>query len=160
MVYIMSDIHGDFDRYRKMFKKINLTENDSLVILGDVVDRGDNGVAILLDVMKRNNVTLLMGNHEQMMLDTVDALPEDFEELTVDRLKKLPADTQDMIASWCGENGGLQTLRDYLALSDEVRDELSDYLAFLPLYQEITVIGVDYVLVHAGLGRNFSPDVV
>ena len=43
MVYIMSDIHGRKDCFDDMLKQIKLTENDTLYILGDVVDRNSDG---------------------------------------------------------------------------------------------------------------------
>ena len=39
-IYIMSDIHGLYDRYEAMLKKIDLKEDDRLYVLGDVIDRG------------------------------------------------------------------------------------------------------------------------
>ena len=40
MIYVMSDLHGCFDKYLLMLEKIKLSEKDTLYILGDVVDRG------------------------------------------------------------------------------------------------------------------------
>ncbi|MBR6834691.1 MAG: metallophosphoesterase, partial [Oscillospiraceae bacterium] len=53
MVYVMSDIHGEYDKYRRMLEKIRFSDNDILYILGDVVDRGPEPAKILLDMMKR-----------------------------------------------------------------------------------------------------------
>lgn len=41
MTYAMSDLHGRYDLYIKMLEKINFSEGDTLYILGDFVDRGD-----------------------------------------------------------------------------------------------------------------------
>ena len=65
MVYVMSDIHGCYDKYRKMLEKISLSDKDTLYILGDVVDRGPHGMKVLLDIAKRENVVLFRGNHDQ-----------------------------------------------------------------------------------------------
>ena len=48
-VYAMSDLHGCYERYIKMLDEINLCDDDTLYILGDVVDRGDGGIKILQD---------------------------------------------------------------------------------------------------------------
>ena len=64
MIYAMSDLHGCYDKYKNMLEKINLSENDTLYILGDVVDRGKDGIKILLDIMKRKNIVPLLGNHD------------------------------------------------------------------------------------------------
>ena len=47
MVYIMSDIHGRKDRFDDILKQINLTKNDTLYILGDVVDRNPDSITLL-----------------------------------------------------------------------------------------------------------------
>ena len=74
-VYVMSDVHGLKDRYDRMME--NIHEEDTLYILGDVIDRGPDGIVILQDVMQRSNVKMLMGNHEYMMLQYYQALKDE-----------------------------------------------------------------------------------
>ena len=69
MIYVMSDIHGEYDRYRAMLELIGFDDEDRLYIIGDVIDRYPGGIDILRDVMTRPNITMLLGNHEQMCLD-------------------------------------------------------------------------------------------
>ena len=38
--YVRSDVHGQYKAYTKMLKKIDLKAEDTLYILGDVIDRG------------------------------------------------------------------------------------------------------------------------
>lgn len=71
MIYVMSDIHGCLNRYRNVLRQIRLRKDDHLYILGDVIDRGPEGLRILRDTMERGNVTLLLGNHEHMMLEAL-----------------------------------------------------------------------------------------
>ena len=47
MIYIMSDIHGRKDRFDDVLKQIKLNENDTLYILGDVVDRDTYDITLL-----------------------------------------------------------------------------------------------------------------
>lgn len=47
MVYAMSDLHGCYRKYMDMLEKINFGDNDTLYILGDIVDRGDGEIDIL-----------------------------------------------------------------------------------------------------------------
>ena len=49
MIYAMSDLHGCYDKYTKMLEKINFSDNDTLYILGDIVDRGPDGIKIWQD---------------------------------------------------------------------------------------------------------------
>ena len=69
MTYVMSDIHGDYERYMKMLEAINLDEDrDTLYVLGDVIDFGDAGMKILDDMSSRPNVYPIIGEHEYTAL--------------------------------------------------------------------------------------------
>lgn len=45
--YVMSDLHGMYDKFISMLKQINFNSNDHLYILGDVLDRGDKSLEII-----------------------------------------------------------------------------------------------------------------
>ena len=51
MIYVMSDLHGEYEKYKAMLDKIQLRDEDTLFVLGDVIDRGNQGIRILLDMM-------------------------------------------------------------------------------------------------------------
>ena len=51
MIYVMSDIHGNLDRFNSIMKQIDLQETDTLYIQGDVVDRYKYGPKILMQIM-------------------------------------------------------------------------------------------------------------
>ena len=69
MTYVMSDIHGDYERYMKMLEAINLDEDkDTLYILGDVIDFGEGSMKILDDMSSRPNVYPIIGEHEYTAL--------------------------------------------------------------------------------------------
>lgn len=71
MIYCVSDIHGDLDKLERMMELIRFSDADHLYIIGDVIDRGVMGVDILRWIMVAPNMTMLLGNHEQMCLDTL-----------------------------------------------------------------------------------------
>ena len=56
MVYCMSDIHGEYDRYMAMLDLIQFSEQDTLYILGDVIDRKPDGIEILQDIMNTDEI--------------------------------------------------------------------------------------------------------
>lgn len=58
MIYAMSDIHGYYDKYQTMLGVIKFTADDTLYVLGDVLDRGPDGFKILWDMAQRPNVVL------------------------------------------------------------------------------------------------------
>ena len=40
MRYVVSDIHGNYELLEKLLKKIKFSEDDTLFVLGDVIDKG------------------------------------------------------------------------------------------------------------------------
>ena len=71
MTYVMSDIHGDLDKYRSIMDQINLKDTDHLYVLGDVIDRYPYGLDILYELRDMPNVTVLLGNHEKMCYEAM-----------------------------------------------------------------------------------------
>ena len=71
MIYCMSDIHGEKDRFDKMLDLIHFSDSDTLYIIGDVIDRGPSGIEILKFIMDHPNIILIMGNHEDICLKTL-----------------------------------------------------------------------------------------
>ena len=64
MIYAMSDLHGCYYKYTRMLEKINFSVSDTLYILGDIVDRGPDGMKIWQDIIQRKNIIALRGNHD------------------------------------------------------------------------------------------------
>ena len=71
MTYVLSDIHGNLRRFESIMSQINLQPDDTLYILGDVVDRYHAGIKILRQILKTPNMKMLIGNHEYMMLRAI-----------------------------------------------------------------------------------------
>lgn len=71
MIYVMSDIHGQKRRFDSVMKQINLQPDDTLYILGDVIDRNPDGIKILRQIMAMPNAKMLLGNHELMMMNAL-----------------------------------------------------------------------------------------
>ena len=40
VTYVISDIHGEYDKFMELLDKIKLKETDTLYVLGDILDRG------------------------------------------------------------------------------------------------------------------------
>jgi len=150
MIYVMSDMHGEYEKYIKMLELINLGENDTLYILGDAVDRGEHGVKIWLDMMGRKNVVPILGNHDFM---AYRVLRELCCEITGENVEDtLSIDTLSEFELWM-VNGGSPTIKAFKWLSVDTRQALIDYIEGFDLYAEITVNGKEFVLTHAGLGH-------
>ena len=66
--YVVADIHGEADRFHAMLEKIRFSDEDTLYIIGDVIDRGPDGIKLLQEIIHTPNMVMLLGNHEYMML--------------------------------------------------------------------------------------------
>ena len=50
MTYVMSDLHGEYQKYLQMLELISPGNEDVIYILGDIVDRGEEPINLLLDI--------------------------------------------------------------------------------------------------------------
>ena len=154
MTYLMSDLHGQYDQYRKMLEKIRFSDRDDLYVLGDVADRGPEPMAIYRDMALRVNVFPILGNHDWTARVILSRLNE---EITEENAKTgITKDFLEAVRLWLSD-GGDTTLRGFRALSPDEREDVLDYLGEFMPYDEVTVNGERFVLVHAGLA-GFSPD--
>ncbi len=63
--YIFGDVHGDFITLANLLKKV--PEGETLIFLGDILDRGDKqleALYLILNLSSEYNVLILRGNHE------------------------------------------------------------------------------------------------
>ena len=55
MTYVLSDIHGNLQRFESIMAQINLQADDTLYVLGDVIDRYAGGIKILRQIPSINS---------------------------------------------------------------------------------------------------------
>lgn len=153
-LYVIGDIHGQLNQLRLISKRIfPLRKSDGgkdrLVILGDYIDRLPEShlvVDFLIAAKKKykNQLILLRGNHEQMLLDAINTSKD-----------------SSKYMQWM-RNGGEQTLLGYLnrageditnpyevprfRVADYIPKEHIEFFKSLPFYYETD----NYIFVHAG----------
>ena len=131
-LFAIGDIHGCLHELDSLLTEINPTPQDTLITLGDVIDRGPDSKGViqrLIALKKKTNLIMLRGNHEQLMLDAR------FDEVSY--------------ISWM-QNGGQEMLRSY-GPSATLMEVPLEHLAFLerpPLFYHETPT---HILVHGGL---------
>ena len=140
MHYVLSDIHGNKEAFDKILSMIDLNSEDHLYILGDVIDRGEYGIELLQQIMAMQNCSLLMGNHEYMM---VNALRN--------------PDNLHYKYLW-RNNRNTYTYDKFLVLSKVEQEELLCHLEALPVQLEITVNRRKFILVHAAPKELFEAE--
>ena len=146
MTYVMSDIHGNLKRFESIMEQINLQPNDTLYILGDVIDRFPYGIKIIRKIMKMPNVKMLLGNHEYMMLGAIGHCKDAADESENANWKQRRL--------WY-RNGGAVTHEYLKHIKKEYRAEVFKYLKGLPINIDIEVNKIQYKLVHASPVENF-----
>ena len=140
--YVTSDAHGHVRALDRALEMARPGTQDTVFVLGDMVDRGPDPLGVITLVRSLPNVHVLMGNHEAMLLETI-----------------LKGNQLDMM-SW-HMNGGFVTSEQLDALPRERYAELMDWLAALPTF---AVVETDdarptaapgarrmHVLCHAGI---------
>lgn len=125
MKYVMSDIHGEYNKFMEMIDKIELKPEDHLYILGDVFDRGPSPIKIIDYIVNKKNITMLKGNHEEMFIDHIDS-----------------QSTQLWFM-----NGGSSTFYELADRDSLYEDVLYRYVKNLPLIKVVD----KFILVHAHL---------
>lgn len=141
MIYVMSDIHGNKKAFESILEQINLQANDELYILGDIIDRQEYGIELIQRIMKMDNVHMLLGNHEYMMMDSLE-FPYEPDGCTS------IVSTKRKMEHWF-ENGGIVTYDAWMALSNDEQESIKNYLKNLPLNYDVEVDGRKFKLVHA-----------
>ena len=140
MIYAMSDLHGCYDKYKKMLEKINLSENDTLYILGDIVDRGKDGIKIILDMMSRRNVVPLLGNHDFTAYSV----------LKHSHNKKKPDWLEDVRKDWLTD-GGMPTEKAFMELEKNEQEAVLEYITDFSIYETVEIGDNSFILTHAGI---------
>lgn len=132
MKYVMSDIHGNYEKFIQMLKLLNFKDYDELYILGDIIDRGVYGIKLLEYIMHHSNIHLIRGNHEELLLRYLTA--------------SNPIEEEDYLIWWL-ENGGAPTIKSLINLD---RNEIDDIIEYISNTQDYIILDDRFILTHAG----------
>ncbi len=148
MIYVTSDLHGyPLEKFQALLAKAEFSDNDFCFVLGDVIDRGPEGIKLLCWMMAQPNFELILGNHEAMML-ACDFICDDITDESISNLNYQKLGTYN---TWIS-NGGQSTLNELYALPHKKREYVFEFLREAPLYETVTAGGRDFLLTHSGLG--------
>lgn len=145
MTYVISDIHGNYQKFCEMIEKIHLRDEDLLYVLGDTVDVGDEPIALIEDLSMRPNVYTIAGEHDYLAARMLAG----FDKMLKSGATPDPEYIAEMTA-WV-KDGGQTTLESFRTLDNEEREGVLEYLEEMTLYEDLLVKGKRYVLTHAGI---------
>ncbi len=170
--YVIGDIHGCYDDMKGLLSQINVREKDTVIFLGDYIDRGNQNLE-MLHFMENvpENYILLRGNHEEEFIAYVNMIK------LIDRKYEAgtnPDSNEDMVAlygivkrilrkkgleDWYfdayGTIGWLIKEED-ITLSDLER--WSEIMNKMPSYYRFTCNDRDCIAVHAGYAEKLHED--
>ena len=149
MTYVISDIHGNYAKFKEMLELIHFGDKDVMYVLGDIVDYGDEPIELLCDLSMRYNVLPILGEHDYKAISLLSELDKVFSGEAPD------PEIMGEVAAWIAD-GGKNTIEGFKALDSDMREGVLDYLSDMALYEEVTVNGMRYILVHAGIA-DFDP---
>lgn len=129
-ILAIGDLHGTLDKLKRLMAEIEWApESDTLVFIGDYVDRGPDSAGVINHILGlrelSERVICLKGNHEQMLQDFMEG-----------------KNTQTFIY-----NGGEATIESYGGPEGGIPAAHYQFLKSLPLRYETD----DFIFVHAGL---------
>ena len=127
-VLVIGDIHGQFTRFMSMYNKLNVSDRDLVIFLGDYIEGKKFGedlktVQWLMEQSKKENFILLIGNKEREFL-------------------------RDNNKDWA-------LLRELNSVNDpELTRKIYEFFAGLKFYCELKICGRDFVFAHAGINND------
>lgn len=107
--FVIGDIHGHLDQLKELVKFANIKPTDTLVTLGDYIDRGPDSKGVIDWLLNyKGKLVTLKGNHEEMML--------------------IAKDNRNAVMMWIA-NGGGTTLASYGAEDfDDIPENHWDFM--------------------------------
>jgi serine/threonine protein phosphatase 1 len=136
-IFVIGDIHGLLFKLKVLMAKLDMdVEKDTLIFLGDYIDRGQDSKGVIDAILKIRQtvkqVICLRGNHEQMFINYYGENKD--EELFMHN-----GGMKTLISYGFERTGGRKTLR--------IPESHREFFTTLPIYHETD----DYIFVHAGL---------
>jgi serine/threonine protein phosphatase 1 len=135
-LFAIGDIHGCFNSLKKLMEeKMQITQSDKVVLLGDYIDRGSQSRQVIDYIIelkdKGFDIIALRGNHEEMLLEAYN---------------------EELVSRWI-LNGGSETLKSFGIKSiKELEPNYLDFFRSLPLFFEFN----HCLFVHAGFNDEIQ----
>lgn len=68
---VIGDIHGCYNEFIELLDKVDVSDDDFIISVGDIVDRGPDSIKVYEFFRNRQNSKVLIGNHERKHLNAV-----------------------------------------------------------------------------------------
>ncbi len=155
MTYVVSNLHGHLEEFRTLLQEIRFSaDRDVMYVLGDIMDIGPDPMGLVCDLSLRLNVYPVAGECDFRAVRMLTG----YEKMQAAMATGQTPDPEFVaeLTEWI-KDGGEPTLSGYRALDKDMQEGVLDYLSDMPLYEEVTVGGKDYFLLHQGI-YDFADD--
>lgn len=150
MNYLISDIHGNLEAFKRLLAEAEFSNDDNLFVVGGIVDNGHESIELIKDLMLRDNVFPIMGYHEFSLLRFLKNMQKKANG------EEISSKSNEAVLKWFSD-GGAETAQKVLELPEEERDAICDYLEDMDVFLELEIDDVSYVLAPGGI-RHYSSD--
>lgn len=148
--WVIGDIHGCFDEFQELLKNKNIKQDDTIILIGDIIDRGPKSYEMLKWAME--NVTdtgkyqMIMGNHEDIFISEVKYH---------EKLLHSGYSVDDIAYMKCKFHFNVDLIEHgYKELKDI--SYIVSWMENLPLYKDLNVNGQRYIIAHAWASPNLK----
>lgn len=131
-VYFCGDLHGNAELYDRTLREFGITDNDVVISVGDIIDRGPHSSRLAFEFLFKENRYMVMGNHEHMMVEGESR--------------------RDFYHCWI-QNGGQAFLTD---AGETGIAFFRQYFSQLPLILEVQHRGKKIGVVHGGVPTRYT----
>lgn len=149
-IVAISDIHGGYEKFKRLIEMVNLKDDDYLIILGDVIEKGERSYdtfELCKTLIKSKNVFYLKGNWEYAVEQVFSN--GELAQKILNYVKRVKYES--ILGTWTEKFGKkideFYSSSDlYEFLSGKLEDDLN-LIKNLPVALEID----DFIFVHSGL---------
>ncbi len=151
--YAIGDIHGCYNEFIEMIKKIDFKQwDDFLILIGDYIDRGPDSYKMIqwLENERPKRCVALQGNHEAEFVANVDIIS------SIDDTYSLTHKYNKLKES-CEYFDIYNTIGNLIKHHNATIDELirwANMFRKMPLWYNVKIYGKRYICVHAGFPKE------
>lgn len=129
---VIGDIHGGLRALHQIIERANVTQNDTLIFLGDYVDgwsQSPDVLDFLINLNEHQNCIFIKGNHDELLLDWLQNKNENIDE-----------------SMWF-KHGGEATVIAYSKVSQST---INKHITFLKSLENYYLDDQNRLFIHAG----------
>lgn len=157
-ILVTSDIHGHLNHFTQILKKAEFSDDDLLIIIGDIIEKGPESLKTLrylMDLYKRGNVIVLAGNVDYLRLRMIEGIDrnsaDDFYNYLLSQQKWKGTSIFHEMASEC--DVAISSPEDILLSKDRIIEHFKSELDFLNSFPMILETQ-NYIFVHGGMPQK------